>query len=439
VDEKSARVDISVRVVAGPRSILRDVVVEGGDAGKPTIARSVTLETGAPLDPEEIRETRRRLYDLDVYRSVDIQVQPIASDNAPPPAAVAVAEQPVMARIVLEERPRYRVRYGLAVSDEEIDEDERDRRLGFAADVENRNLFGRGATAGVSLRLRRDQQVGRLTLGSQRFFGLPLRSTVFVERQREQLNPEGAFPFTSDVNNLNAEQSFRLRRAIELRYGYGIERNHTFFKTDGPDGFDLTVKVARLTTSGLIDRRDDAFNPARGWFVSSALELSRPGLGSDLSFLKNFAQYSQYFGFGRGVVLASAARVGLARTIEDEVLIPSERFYAGGANTVRGYRQDDLGPRSVLEDAEGGEAMLVLNGELRFPIYRWLKGVGFVDIGNVYPKVRDMSLTDLQVGVGAGARFDTPFGLIRFDLGIPANRRPFDPKWKVHFGLGHAF
>jgi outer membrane protein assembly factor BamA len=262
---------------------------------------------------------------------------------------------------------------------------------------------------------------------------------VFVERQREQLNPEGAFPFTSDVNNLTAEQSYRLRRAIELRYGYGIERNHTFFKTDGPDGFDLTVKVARLTTSGLIDRRDDAFNPARGWFVSSALELSRPGLGSDLSFLKNFAQYSQYFGFGRGVVLASAARVGLARTIEDEVLIPSERFYAGGANTVRGYRQDDLGPRSVLEDAEGGEAMLVLNGELRFPIYRWLKGVGFVDIGNVYPKVRDMSLTDLQVGVGAGARFDTPFGLIRFDLGIPANRRPFDPKWKVHFGLGHAF
>jgi outer membrane protein assembly factor BamA len=344
-----------------------------------------------------------------------------------------------MARIVLEERPRYRVRYGLAVSDEEVSPDERDRRLGLAADVENRNLFGRGATAGMSLRWRRDQQVGRLTLGSQRFFGLPLRSTVFIERQREKLNPEGAFPVTSDVNNFTAEQSYRLRRAIELRYGYAIDRNHTFIRTDGPDAFDLTVKVARLTTSGLVDRRDDPFNPARGWFVSSALELSRPSLGSDLSFLKNFAQYSQFFGLGRGMVLASAARLGLARTIEDEVLIPSERFFAGGANTVRGYRQDDLGPRSVFDDADGGEAMLVLNGELRFPIYRWLKGVGFVDVGNVYPKVRDLSFTDMQIGVGAGARFDTPFGLIRFDLGIPANRRPFDPKWKIHFGLGHAF
>jgi outer membrane protein assembly complex protein YaeT len=438
VDEKAARVDVTVRVTPGPRSILQNVVVEGADATKPSVARSIALTTGAPLDPAGIRETRRRLYDLDVYRSVDIHIQPVTSETRPASTGM-LAEQPVTARIALEERPRYRVRYGLAVSDEEIEPDERDRRLGFAADVENRNLFGRAATAGVSVRLRRDQQVGRLTLGSQRFFGLPLRSTMFVERQREKLNPEGASPVTSDVNSFTGEQAYRLRRTIELRYGYGIERNHTFIRTDGPDAFDLTVKVARLTTSGLVDRRDDAFNPARGWFASSALELSRPGLGSDLSFLKNFAQYSHFVGFGRGLVLASAARLGLARTIEDEVLIPSERFFAGGANTVRGYREDDLGPRSIFDDAEGGEALLVLNGELRFPIYRWLKGVGFVDVGNIYPKVRDISFTDLQIGLGAGARFDTPFGLIRFDLGIPANRRSFDPRWRIHIGLGHAF
>jgi outer membrane protein assembly factor BamA len=437
VDDKTARVDVTVRVSPGPRSILQDVVVEGGDATKPSIARSIALTPGAPLDPAGIRETRQRLYDLDVYRSVDIQVQPVTPAAAPP--AATPSEQPVAARITLEERPRYRFRYGLAVSDEEISADERDRRLGFAADLENRNLFGRAGTAGVSLRLRRDQQVGRLTFGSQRFFGLPLRSTLFIERQREKLNPEGAFPLTSDINSFTGEQAYRLRRAIELRYGYGIERNHTFIRTDGPDGFDLTVKIARLTTSGLVDRRDDAFNPTRGWFASSALELSRPSLGSYLSFLKNFAQYSHFVGFGRGLVLASAARLGLARTIEDEVLIPTERFFAGGATTVRGYREDDLGARSRLDDAEGGEGLLVLNGELRFPIYRWLKGVGFVDAGNVYPKARDISFTDLQIGVGAGARFDTPFGLIRFDLGIPANRRAFDPRWRVHIGLGHAF
>jgi outer membrane translocation and assembly module TamA len=68
-----------------------------------------------------------------------------------------------------------------------------------------------------------------------------------------------------------------------------------------------------------------------------------------------------------------------------------------------------------------------------------VRGVGFVDLGNVYPTVGDMSLTDLQAGVGAGLRFNTPVGVIRLDLGAPANPRDFDPGVKVYFGLGHAF
>ena len=439
VDTAAARVDVAMVVTPGPRSILRDVVVQGGDASKPSVARSIVLTPDAPLDPEAIGETRKRLYDLDVYRSVDIDVQPLAT-TAPSLPTSAPVDQPVVATITLGERPRYRIRYGLAVSDEVVGPDERDQRLGVAADLENRNVFGRNMSAGLSLRLRRDQQVGRVTLGANRLFGLPIRSTVFVEREREQINPEGASPFTSDVNSLTAEQAYRVGRVAEMRYGYGIERNHTFIRTDRPDdAFDLTVKIARLTTSGLVDRRDDAFNPRRGWFAASTLELSTPGLGSDLRFLKDFAQYSHFVPVGRGLVVASAARLGLARTFEDEVLIPSERFFGGGANSVRGYREDDLGARSIFDDAEGGSALLVLNGELRFPLYRWLKGVGFVDLGNVYPKASDLSFADLQIGIGAGARFDTPFGLFRLDLGVPANRRSFDPRWRIHIGLGQAF
>ena len=291
VDTDAARVDVAMVVTPGPRSILRDVVVQGGDASKPSVARSIVLTPDAPLDPEAIGETRKRLYDLDVYRSVDIDVQPLAT-TAPSLPTGAPVDQPVVATITLGERPRYRIRYGLAVSDEVVGPDERDQRLGVAADLENRNVFGRNMSAGLSLRLRRDQQVGRVTLGANRLFGLPIRSTVFVEREREQINPEGASPFTSDVNSLTAEQAYRVGRVAEMRYGYGIERNHTFIRTDRPDdAFDLTVKIARLTTSGLVDRRDDAFNPRRGWFAASTLELSTPGLGSDLRFLKDFAQY----------------------------------------------------------------------------------------------------------------------------------------------------
>ena len=199
------------------------------------------------------------------------------------------------------------------------------------------------------------------------------------------------------------------------------------------------MRIARLTTSGLVDRRSDPFDPASGWFASANIELSRPSLGSDLSFLKGFLQYLPLPAVGRGPVLASAVRVGLARTFEGEDLIPSERFFAGGAASVRGYREEDLGPRSIFDDASGGGALLVFNEELRFPIYRWLRGVGFVDVGNVYPTVDEIPWAICRSALGAGVRLDTPVGLFRVDLGIPGNPRSFDPKWRVYFGLGHAF
>ena len=188
----------------------------------------------------------------------------------------------------------------------------------------------------------------------------------------------------TDVTEIFGEQSYRLRRLVELRYGYGFGQNRTTIESED---IDVKFKVARLTSSALIDRRQNPFDPRGGWFSAAGFELSRPGLGSDISFLKGFLQYYQFVPIGRHMMVASAARVGLAGTFEGQDLVPSERFFAGGATTVRGYREDDLGPRSLIGDNEagGGRAILILNAELRFPIYRWLRGVGFVDVGNVYP------------------------------------------------------
>jgi outer membrane protein insertion porin family len=415
--------------------VLRSVLVEGADPQKPIVARAITLAPGAPIDTSALVETRRRLYESGAYRGVEIELVPAdASETAT--AGTGAETQPMDARIRLLERPRYRFRYGIAFQDDVVAPDVRDRRFGLAADFERRNLFGPGGVAGVSARFRRDQQVGRLFLGANRFFGAPLRSTLFLERSREEINTEGAFPIVAAVTDLSAEQTYGLRRRVELRYGYAFGRNRTFIEDQD---FDLTVRVARLTSSGIVERRAAPVDPQRGWFAASNVELSRPSLGSDLSFLKGFMQYFHFKPAGRGMVLAAAARVGLARTFEGQDLIPSERFFAGGATSVRGYREEDLGPRSIFGDAEGGRALVVLNGELRFPVYRWIRGVGFVDLGNVYPAVGAISLGDLQIAIGAGIRLDTPVGLLRMDFGIPTNPRSFDPAWRLHFGLGHAF
>jgi outer membrane protein assembly factor BamA len=430
LDPATYRADVHALVEPGPRTVLASVAVDGADDDAAKIAQALNVSAGMPVGASALGAARRRLYESGRYRSVEIALEPAP---AAAPFARAAGERPVVARIRVEERPRYSLRYGLAVNSTLNDAEERETRLGFAADFENRNLFGRGLTAGLSARLRGDQQVVRVFLGANRFFMLPLRSTVFLSRSREDFGSDPAFQGVADVTEISAEQMYRVRGLLDLRYGYEMGRNHT-----STSSFDLTARVARLTTSALVDRRNDPFDPVHGWFSSANFELSRPGLGSDLSFLKSYLQLYQFTPLRRGVVLASAVRVGLARTFRDEDLIPSEQFFAGGATSVRGYREDDLGPRSIFGDAEGGSALFIANSEARFPIYRRMRGVGFVDLGNIYPTTGDL-LKSVQVSTGGGIRLGTPVGLFRVDIGVPVNPRPIDPKWRFHFGLGHAF
>jgi len=119
-------------------------------------------------------------------------------------------------------------------------------------------------------------------------------------------------------------------------------------------------------------------------------------------------------------------------------LIPSERFFAGGGNTVRGYSQDSLGPVSFFGPG-GGSASLVFNQEVRLPIWSLFRGVGFVDAGNVFSSVRDLSLTALKVAVGLGLRAETPVGLFRLDYGVPLSRDQNDPRGRWFASLGQAF
>jgi len=448
LDPTAHRVNIHVVADPGPRTVLASISVEGSADDRAAVARNVKFPIDTPLSASDLSAARKSLYQSGSYRSVDIDLVPVepvvgdalqgvpAPQGAPPTqSAQTTGDRRVVARIRVQDRPRYTFRYGLAVNDDVTGTDERRRGIGFAADLENRNVLDSAATLGLSARLRRDQEVGRVYLGVPRSFGLPLQSTLFLSRSRQNIGSD-ADKTVADVTDISAQQTYRLRKLATISYGYGLGRNRTTIQ--GSD-FDLTVRVARLNGNAVIERRNDPFDPSRGWFSSVNFELSRPGLGSDLSFVKSFIQQFQFIPIGHGIVVASAARVGLARTYRGETLIPSERFFAGGATSVRGYADDALGGRSVLGDAEGGAASLITNGEVRFPIYRWLRGVGFVDLGNVYPSVSDMFHTGVQVGIGGGFRLNTPVGLLRLDLGKPANPRPLDSTWTVHFGLGHAF
>jgi outer membrane translocation and assembly module TamA len=99
-----------------------------------------------------------------------------------------------------------------------------------------------------------------------------------------------------------------------------------------------------------------------------------------------------------------------------------------------------VGPRDPATDLpQGGNAVFILNQEVRFPIYKALGGVVFLDVGNVYPNISDFDLSDIRKTAGFGFRLETPFALVRFDWGFKLDRRPWETRSQFFLSIGQAF
>jgi outer membrane translocation and assembly module TamA len=179
-------------------------------------------------------------------------------------------------------------------------------------------------------------------------------------------------------------------------------------------------------------------------------------IGSEVGFVRTFAQAYLYrqLPVRRRTVVAFGARLGAARgfeRIKDDQAVSdlpaSERFFAGGDTTVRGFSLDRLVDDDTVSPTGfplGGNGVVILNGELRVHLGKALHGVGFVDAGTVSKFASDLSLANLRPAAGAGLRIESPFGPIRFDLGVNLDPRDFtgvspERRTVFHISIGQAF
>jgi outer membrane protein insertion porin family len=194
------------------------------------------------------------------------------------------------------------------------------------------------------------------------------------------------------------------------------------------------------------DTRDDIFQPTKGSLTQVFSEI----VGGDDHYVKIVGSWSRYQLFFRPTVLASRVRVGWAKDYESGRDIPPDvRFYAGGANTVRGMRERLLGPQEVtyVEEEEvvnplGGQGLFLFNVELRRALWWRLGGSAFVDVGNVWSRLDTATWDQLRVTTGLELWVSTPVGPIRVAYGTVVAKgqpREDDPSSAWHLAISFAF
>ena len=195
------------------------------------------------------------------------------------------------------------------------------------------------------------------------------------------------------------------------------------------------------------DSRDHFFNPTEG--TKSLFAVKIAGLGGDSRFVKADIGGRWYYpllkdpNWGGSYVLALGGAlgygVGYAKSSSSGHDLPLfERYFPGGINSVRGYADRSLGPKED-GDVVGGDKQAIMNVELLFPIAEQygLRGVAFFDVGQAFSSSQNISWSEFRRSVGMGARWMSPFGPLRVELGFPLNKKPGDDTSVLGFGAGN--
>ena len=316
--------------------------------------------------------------------------------------------------------------------------------LGGSVELRDRNFIGRAVQASVGAHWDPDLQTVALLFSSPRVFGKRIRTNVYMRTRREQdILDSGSsldgVTLDDRRRDLTLEQRWRPAPAIELVWGYNFA-SRRFLLNQNDQQVDIGGLLAGPLFSVILDKRDSPFDAKRGLFHSSSFQFGVKPFGSDLSYLRYLLRQSYYQPLGK-LTAAGSIRYGTIQGFSGTapISIIDLLFEAGGTNTVRGYPEESLSTFNLAGFALGGTDLLILNGELRFPISRLFSGAAFVDAGNTFASTADIALGRLAVGAGLGLRVRTPLAPLRLDFAYPFSSEFGRSSLRFHFSIGQMF
>jgi outer membrane protein insertion porin family len=320
-------------------------------------------------------------------------------------------------------------------------------------------------------------------------YGRPLTTSIELSQRgyKGEILYEDPFFFDTDLNFRNqlAALTFDYDGYSKFELGDRIELTRRFTK-QYEAGLVFAARHVDVTNASInqrflgqtsyfintlgftqtLDLRDSPLVSPRGLVVNTTLDVASGAFGSQIDLVRGTGRVAYFLPFGPkpltpGVVedriesslqrwfhqslLAFGARAGIVHSLnnsgpdEPTTLPIDERFFNGGATTVRSYGERDLGPHDPKGNPIGGEFYTIFNVEYTFPILGELQGAVFFDAGDLLPTAEEPGVDDMHYALGIGLRYKLPIGPIRLDYGFNPDRQPGEDIGAFHFSFGFAF
>jgi outer membrane protein insertion porin family/translocation and assembly module TamA len=459
---------VTFEVAAGTRARYGDIQVLGNvGLSDSTILKTLPFRSGDPYRLDQLADGQARLFGLEMVTSASV-----APDLGPQNDSII----PLLVRV--QEGDPYRVRVGVGHSSAEC--------LNAEARWTSRNFRGGGRVLQLRGRLSNvlthqfrellcwqggEGAYADLTWVAAVDFSQPwifstrnsFNASLFAERQ----SVPGIFVRRAVGVQLAIVRAVGPRTPLTLSYRpelSSLSAAQTLLCTGllvcRREDIDFLTSAQRLAPLGLNLTRDlsnSLLNPTSGYRLIVDLEHAAGWTWSEYRYDRAVLEGTWYSGLNATSVLATRIRGGwVGSTAGDEatdIVPPQKRFYAGGANSVRGFGQSRLGPRVLVvgpsalvadtleggagctvaevvdlscdasgvggldSRATGGTRVLEGNLELRFALARDFEAVTFADFGQVWGPDQTVDMTDLEFTPGIGFRYLSPVGPIRVDLG----------------------
>lgn len=420
VNSEKTAVEVCYRISTGLRCALGNVEIKGSQRIKSDyILRQITFKPGQIYSVEKLEKSQERVFQLGVFNIVTVSA--VLQDSL---------RSSVPVEVNVNEISSWSARLGIGYGKE-------DEFRSFV-EVRKNGLWGSPRRVILFLKHSALEPYNMNAKWIRPAFIFPEASLTlnpFVRREKEP-------GYTVDRIGSNVTYFQQMAKFTEGYVSYALEQDNLKIneqtRLEGLGGEDISLYNKSSLTLGMAkDSSMPPFSPTGGVYSAASVTYSGIGFKSDYRFIRAQAEFRTYKKLGASTVLAARARVGAMRPIRGDSFTPiEERFYSGGSYSVRGWARSQLGPRSSEGVPIGGNSMVESSVELRYPLWRLLSGVLFVDAGNVWPRI-GLRLSGLEYALGCGLRFKTAVGPIRLDVAKPVSDK--DLPFQFHISIGQAF